>query len=164
MAPGVVRMRRLVLAVALSGLCLGACRSPDGPRWDLTLHPVTGVVTYDGRPAAGVLVGLLPIDAPLPPAIPANPRATTREDGTFTIGTFRDGDGACAGSYQILLSWAPPPVEGEEAQTDRLLGWFDAAHSPLRLTVTAGANVIPPIVIPARKVPPAEVPGIPGRN
>lgn len=38
------------------------------------------------------------------------------------------------------------------------------AHSPLRRTVTAGANVIPPIVIPARKVPPAEVPGIPGRN
>ena len=154
---------RTLPCVALA-FCLAGCGPPDGPRWDLTLHPVTGVVTYDGKPAAGVLVGLLPIDAPLPPAIPANPRATTREDGTFTIGTFRDGDGACVGSYQILLNWTPAPVAGEEARVDRLRGWFDAAHSPLRLMVVEGGNVIPPIAIPARTAPPAEVPGIPGRN
>jgi len=150
----------LVVLVA----CVAGCLQPDGPQWDLTLHSVTGVVRYGGRPAGGVLVGLLPIDAPIPPAIPANPRATTREDGTFTIGTFRDGDGACAGSYQILLTWTPPPTQDEEAQVDKLLGWYDAANSPLRLTVTPGDTVIPPIEIPVRATPPADVPGIPGRN
>jgi hypothetical protein len=153
-----------VVAAAVVALLVSGCRPPDGPRWDLTAHPVTGVITYDGKPAGGVLVGLLPIDAPLPPAIPANPRATTAEDGSFTITTFRDGDGACVGSYQILLTWAPPAVEGEEAQTDKLLGWYDAVHSPLRFTVAAGANEIPPIEIPARTKQAEELPGIPGRN
>ena len=45
-----------------------------------------------------------------------------------------------------------------------LLGWFDAANSRLLVTVTPGTNVIPPIAIPARTTPPADVPGIPGRN
>ena len=162
--PTSARRRSVVLALLLGIVVGGGCRQPDGPRWDLTAHRVSGKVTYDGQPAAGVLVGLLPIDAPPPPAIPSNPRATTRDDGTFSITTFSDGDGACVGSYQILLTWLPPAAEGEETQTDKLLGWYDAVHSPLRLTVVAGENVIPPIEIPARKTLPEELPGIPGRN
>ena len=162
--PTPTRSRRGWLTVSIAVTLLVGCRPPDGPRWDLTPHPVSGRVMYDGQPAAGVLVGLLPIDAPIPPAIPANPRATTREDGRFTITTFRDGDGACVGSYQILLTWALPAVEGEESQTDKLLGWYDAVHSPLRLTVVVGTNEIPPIDIPARKTLPEELPGVPGRN
>jgi len=164
MTPSLGRGHCLVLATGMAALFLVGCRPPDGPRWNLSPHPVSGVITYDGKPAAGVLVGLLPIDAPLPPAIPANPRATTSADGTFAITTFADGDGACVGSYQILLTWIPPAGEGEEAQSDKLLGWYDAVHSPLRITVAEGSNEIPPISIPALTRPPEELPGIPGRN
>lgn len=160
----ITKARTGMVTVCIAIAVLAGCRPPDGPQWDLTPHPVRGRVVYAGKPAAGVLVGLLPIDAPLPPAIPANPRATTKDDGSFEITTFRDGDGACVGSYQILLTWAPPAVEGEEDQTDKLLGWYDAVHSPLRIVVVAGANEIPSIDIPPRTTVPEELPGIPGRN
>lgn len=137
----------------------------EGPKWDLNPHIVTGKVLYDGRPASGVLVGLLPVDAPLPPAVPGNPIGTTGADGTFKLTTFNDGDGACEGSYQILLTWPVPSTSGDEERSkDKLLGWFDAAHSNLRYVVVKGSNTIPTINIPVPEYAPEEVPGIPGRN
>ena len=157
-------MKRLMVA-ALFGLGVTGCGGPDGPKWNLTPHPVTGKVLYEGKPAAGVMVGLFPMDAPMPPAIPENPSGVTGLDGTFTVKTFKDGDGACEGKYQVLLTWmVEDKTDTEEGRKDRLLGWYDAAHSPIYLTVKAGANTLPDIKIPPRKVPPEAMPGIPGRN
>lgn len=153
----------------LTGVFAVGCAKQEGPGWNLTPHPVKGVVVYDGKPAEGVLVGLIPVDAPMPPAIPANPTALTGADGAFAIGTIEPGDGACAGRYQIVLNWmvAKTNEDGttdEESREDKLLGWYDAAHSPLTLTVVEGVNVIPEIRIPPRTVLPEQLPGIPGRN
>lgn len=155
-----------ILATWLAMVCLLAgCGGKDGPQWNLTPHPVTGKVIYDGKPAEGVLVGLLPMDAPMPPAIPENPSAVTGPDGTFTIKTFKEGDGACEGNYQVLLTWmVAEKTDTEEGRKDKLLGWYDAAHSPVYFTVKPGANTIPVITIPARRTPPEAMPGIPGRN
>lgn len=151
-------------AVFLAVIGAMGCGS-DGPKWDLNPHPVTGKVLYDGKPASGVLVGLLPLDAPMPPSIPGNPIGTTGPDGTFTLTTFKEGDGACEGSYQILLTWMTPAAPGDEERSkDKLLGWYDAAHSNLRFMVVKGTNTIPTINIPVPEYSPAEMPGIPGRN
>ena len=154
--------------VLLAAVAAG-CAKPVGPQWNLTPHPVRGVVLYDGKPAEGVLVGLIPVDAPMPPAIPANPTGITGPDGAFAVGTLRPGDGACAGRYQIVLNWmvAKPGEDGtidEESREDRLLGWYDAAHSQLALTVVEGENIVPEIRVPARTTLPEQMPGIPGRN
>lgn len=151
---------------ALALLVVVGCAQPDGPVWNLDPHPVKGRVVYDGKPAEGVLVGLIPIDAPMPPAIPANPTAITGPDGTFTIGTISPGDGACVGRYQIVLNWmvSKEDESDEENKIDKLLGWYDAAHSPLNLTVIEGENSVPEIKIPLRTILPEQMPGIPGRN
>ena len=151
---------------ALALLVVVGCAQPDGPVWNLNPHPVKGRVLYDGKPAEGVLVGLIPIDAPMPPAIPANPTAITGPDGAFTIGTIQPGDGACVGRYQIVLNWmvSKEDESDEENKIDKLLGWYDAAHSPLNLTVIEGENSVPEIKIPPRTILPEQMPGIPGRN
>lgn len=154
------------LAAAVVALALVGCGSTDGPEWNLSPHPVKGKVLYDGKPVEGVLVGLIPIDAPMPPAIPANPTATTGPDGSFSIGTVQPGDGACPGRYQIVLNWmvSKEDESDEENRFDKLLGWYDAAHSSLFITVVEGENVVPPIAIPPRTILPEQLPGIPGRN
>ena len=82
------------------------------------------------------------------------------------IGTIKPGDGACAGKYQIVLNWmvSKEDASDEENKVDKLLGWYDAAHSPLFLTVVEGENVVPAIKIPPRTILPEQMPGIPGRN
>src|SRR5262245_18770575 len=80
----------------------------------VTVQPVTGKVLYDGKPAAGVKVFLLPTSAPMIPQIPSNPHGTTGPDGSFTLTTFKDRDGAAEGGYQVILLWPPETKEGEE--------------------------------------------------
>ncbi|MBP3956808.1 hypothetical protein J8F10_16160 [Gemmata sp. G18] len=165
-------MRRLVALVSLSAALASGCAGEstnDGP---VTAHPVTGRVIYDGKPAAGVSVILLPSDAPMVPRIPHNPNGVTKDDGTFTITTFSEGDGAAEGGYQVLLTWPYDPAElaakgetsDEAKDMDRLMGWYDAAHTPVSVRVKPGANEIPTINIPKITRPAGAVQGIPGRN
>lgn len=156
-------MRKTALLVLVLGLV--GCGGPDGPKYDLTPHPVKGKVLYDGKPASGVLVGLLPLDAPMPPAVPGNPNGVTGSDGSFTLTTFKEGDGACEGQYQVLLTWMTEVAQDkEETRKDKLLGWYDAAHSNIRYGVVKGDNTIPTINLPPRNIKPEQMPGIPGRN
>src|SRR5258707_15875435 len=84
-------VRGIFLALALSALA--GCGA-TGP---VRCHPVSGQVTYDGKPAAGVRVYLMPTSAPMVPVIPANPHAVTGADGRFKVSTYADGDGAPEG-------------------------------------------------------------------
>src|SRR5688500_7600325 len=63
----------------------------------VTVHPVSGQVLYDHKPAAGVQVFLYPTSAPMMPQIPMNPRGVTGPDGRFKISTYGEGDGAAEG-------------------------------------------------------------------
>lgn len=159
-------IRSLVL---FAGLVAAGCSSSSAPAPNPGgSHPVRGKVIYDGKPAAGVVVTLLPIDAPMVPQIPHNPRAVTEADGTFVIGTFTDSDGAAEGGYQILLNWPGEKnqnAEGEgEEDTDRLKGWYDGLHSQLNVRVKAGSNTIPDLNLPKVTAPAPPSAGIPGRN
>jgi hypothetical protein len=155
-------VKKLLLVVALA--VAGCSNDPNsGP---VQPQPVTGQVLYDGRPAAGVEVTLLPTDAPMVPRIPRNPHGVTGADGRFSLTTFAEGDGAAEGGYQVLLKW--PPTEKSEAEEateyDRLLGWYDGTHSKVSVRVKPGSNDIPVIAIPAISRPPQPSQGVPGRN
>jgi hypothetical protein len=163
-------MRSATVCAPLVAALLAGCSGPKTA--DLTPHPVTGKVTYDGKPAAGVKVTLVPTDAPMVPKIPQNPHAVTRADGTFAVTTFTDGDGAAEGGYQLVLTWPPDPAEkaakadsSDEAQdADRLMGWYDPLHTTLSVRVKPGANEVPPINIAKIAGPPPVAQGVPGRN
>src|SRR5438046_1248625 len=123
------------LARALPALALLVLTAGCGSARPIRCHPVTGQVIYDGKPAAGVRVYLMPTSAPMVPQIPSNPHAVTGSDGRFSVGTYGDADGAPEGGYQIVLYWPKGPEGGSESsegdESDQLLGWYDAAHSKL---------------------------------
>jgi hypothetical protein len=130
----------------------------------IAVHPVSGQVVYDGKPAAGVRVFLLPTSAPTVPDIPSNPHGVTEGDGRFTLTTFAAGDGAAEGGYQVILFWPPDGPTEEEHDVDRLYGWYDGVHSRLSVRVQPGDNSLAPFNLPAVSGPPAVSEGVPGRN
>jgi hypothetical protein len=161
-----------VLVPLLAGLLAGCADPKSG---GLAMNPVTGKVLYDGKPAGGVKVTLVPTDAPMVPKIPQNPHAVTKADGTFAIGTFADADGAAEGGYQLILSWPVDPAEKkpkddkaeaseESIDADRLMGWYDPLHSNINVRVKGGPNEVPTINIPKVTAPPPVSQGVPGRN
>jgi hypothetical protein len=117
-----------------------------------------------------VQVTLIPTDAPMVPKIPRNPHAVTKADGTFSLGTFAEADGAAEGGYQLVLAWPPDPAKGEKSESeeapdvDRLMGWYDPLHSTVSVRVKNGPNEIPAINVPKITGPPPASEGVPGRN
>jgi hypothetical protein len=151
-------------------LFVGGCASPPPANEPdaLVPHPVAGKVTFDGQPVGGIVVTLFPLDAPTVPKVPKNPQGVTKDDGTFTISTFADNDGAPAGGYRVLLRWPDPEgtksERGAEGGEDKLLGWYDAAHSKFDVRVKPGKNELPVMNLVKRSTTPAASPGIPGQN
>lgn len=156
----------VILCGCLAALHLIAGCSKSEER--IPTHPVFGRVLYDGRPAVGVQVTLIPTDAPMVPQIPRNPHGLTDDEGRFTLSTFDEGDGAAEGGYQVVLLWpspADPEREGlEEEETDRLFGWYDPAHSTISVRIKPGVNELPQWNLPKLTSPPPPSEGIPGRN
>jgi hypothetical protein len=153
---------RLVGVFICSGLVGVAGCGESGER--IPVYPVSGQVVYDGKPAAGVQVYFVPTSAPMVPRIPSNPHAVTGPDGRFKITTYDENDGAPEGGYQVLLIWPEVVTESEESTKDKLFGWFDGAHTKLKIDVKTGSNEMPPIAIKAITGPPEELKGIPGKN
>jgi len=156
---------RVVLPLSVCALLLAVgCGKEKGP---VPVHPVSGKIVYGGKPAAGVRVFLYPTSAPIVPEIPKNPSGVTGSDGRFAISTYEADDGAAEGGYQIVLLWPPPPDKSgdtEESDTDRLLGWYDAAHSRLTAQIKSGANDLKTISLSPVSSAPAASEGVPGRN
>jgi len=129
-------------------------------------YPTSGSVIYDGKPAKGVQVFLLPTSAPIVPQVPQNPYGITDEQGQFRLTTYGDFDGAAEGGYQVVLLWPDESAaeEAEGASQDRFLGWYDASRSQLTVNIKPGTNQLLPFKIPKVTRPPEELKGVPGRN
>jgi hypothetical protein len=135
--------RWLVLATALG--CASCSGSDSGG-----LHPVTGKVLHNDKPARGVVVtfhlkGADPVKA-------IRPVGMSGEDGTFTLATG-PREGAAPGEYVATFIWpenvAPKAkkafsLDGPESQ-DRLRGAYaNPATSTFKVEIKEGANQLPP--------------------
>jgi len=156
-----MRLRTVFALTVLLQFFAGCDSRPPG----VPTYRVSGQILYGGAPAAGVQIFLLPTSAPTVPEVPNHPHGVTGADGRFTLTTYKDGDGAPEGGYQILLLWPPEASEEEErSKEDRLFGWYTAVTSKLTVDVKPGDNQIPTFDLPVRKGPPPKSEGIPGRN
>jgi len=76
--------------------------------------PATGSVTYKKtKPAAGALIVFHPTDPALEKKIGGKPFATVKEDGTYVLTSYAEGDGAPEGEYGVTVQWQAKAKEGK---------------------------------------------------
>jgi hypothetical protein len=133
--------RRLARLLAVSCLLAGvaSCGS-EASKPGKPVFPVRGQVLVNDKPAAGAVVVFIPVNEPAPPTDP-RPGATVEEDGSYSLSTYGDKDGAPAGDYFVVVTW---PVDGRDDE-DRLRGRYgDPGQPRLKATVKGGPTEVPP--------------------
>jgi hypothetical protein len=119
----------------------------------LEVHPVKGVVLFNNEPMkGGGSINFFPMEKGGRAAA-----GTINEDGTFTLESYRDGDGAgaAAGKYRVVINQTTVQegegsTGGEESATesvetvekkDRIPETYsNAANSPLIQEIQSGEN------------------------
>lgn len=80
----------------LVGLLVCGCSRPSGP----AVVPVSGTVTFDGKPLKGATLRFIPTGAT--PGGGAN--GFTKPDGTYELTGIRGGAGTSPGEYKVVIS------------------------------------------------------------
>jgi hypothetical protein len=88
--------RTIALAVVLLP-CWGCGSDSSAPPAGSTV-PIKGKVTFKGQPVTGGDIQFEPTDS----GRPANGKI--QPDGTFTMTTFKEGDGAVPGTHRVAVS------------------------------------------------------------
>lgn len=133
-------------AALFGSVLLVGCGSDNG------LHPVTGSVTVNDKPAAGALIVFHLDGPPDMKAIP--PSATAGPDGSFTMATGTAG-GVKPGKYIATIIWPDPSFKITEAQRMQGINPSDAPDvlkgryatrekSDQKVEIKAGENKLPP--------------------
>lgn len=130
----------LVLGVVGSVLVIAVVALSGGP--PCPVYPVQGVARAGTTPLVGAQIRLFPRGHVLPDD--AVPTATVAADGSFTLGTFRKGDGAPAGEYVATVQWYRVAKDGSVGGNALPKQYASPATSPLTVTVQEGANQLPP--------------------
>ncbi len=140
-----VRMRIILLLMAvLSTGCAEEFRAP----WE-TVYPAKGLLHHQGRPLAGAQITLIPEEDYIPEHV--RPSATTKDDGTFELGTYSNADGAPAGDYKVLVLHYPvtgPKESPSPGPNDLPPRYARRETTPLKLSVSAEGAPLPPLDIP----------------
>jgi hypothetical protein len=128
---------------------LSSCGS-EGPK----LHPVTGRVLYDDKPAEGATVVFHPVNAT---ADAPKPSGVAGKDGAFTLSTYPRGAGAPEGDYVVLVTWfeaaGTSPKEGRDPPQPKSKlpqRYADSNQSGLKATVKPGENKLEPFKLTKR--------------
>jgi hypothetical protein len=143
--------RYLLAAVLILGLVWSTACSSKGPK----LYPVTGKVFYNGKPAKGAQVIFHPKEDKGPSTL--HPTGTVEEDGSFSLSSREEEDGAPAGTYYVFIRWpesAMPDVKGNKRKYigavpgDALKGKYTDHKNPKFFAdVKEGSNQLEPFQI-----------------
>jgi hypothetical protein len=128
--------------LALLVCCFASCGKTTT---QLATYEVKGQILQNGRPVPHATVVFHP-SFELGPEV-SKPRATTNEDGTFTISTYATADGAPEGEYKVTVEqWTTTkPEEGPKSRLDPKFGKPD--QSGISVRVASGKNELPVIVL-----------------
>jgi hypothetical protein len=134
------RILALLLALSLFGSIVGC--SDNG----LGLVPVSGKVTFAGQPPPkGGTITFNPIT--VQEGLPRRPgTAQFAQDGTFTVTSFKKGDGLVPGTYHPRVAcWKAPPDSNDPSSFDRL-NYVPKDFQPDPIVVAADADEVDVII------------------
>jgi hypothetical protein len=142
---------RAAMLAAVAGAW--GCRDDSATGPGVPVFPVKGKVTFEGEPAAGAFVVFNPKAAPKAGAEGFTPRATVQADGSFSLTSATEGDGAPAGDYAVTVQWTRPVKQGSDLVAGPNViprAYGTPATTPLQVTVKESDNALEPFAI-ARK-------------
>ncbi len=127
-------MTRWMLVLSLLLVC---CSCGDRIK-EKPLFPVIGKVLVDNKP-----VGQLAIRCISATGIDQNDPTTsatfTQEDGSFSISTYRSGDGVPEGDYSLTFQWGERNLMNMSYSGDKFNGKYsDPNASTIKFTVKPG--------------------------
>jgi hypothetical protein len=135
--------RFALLAVVLA-CASGGCGSGGKP----DAVPAGGKVVFNKTvPPVGALVVFHPTDPAAEKRIGGKPFGKVKDDGTFVLTTYSEGDGAPPGEYGVTIDWRAPAKDtkfslgdpGSGAGPSRLNPKYSNPQQPtLKATVRAG--------------------------
>jgi len=141
-----LRLPSMIAILALAGVAAGCGGKAPAP-WE-QVYPATGTVLFKGKPLAGAVITLVPLDAEFPNSV--RPSATSKDDGTFALGTYATADGAPAAEYKALVLHYPvvgPKDHPSAGPNDLPRKYARAESSDLRVVVSPENSELPPLVI-----------------
>ena len=130
------------VVLALAAL-VPACSSGRRP-----VYPVRGQVLVKGKPAFHAQVTFHPVVDNSPEAV--HPVGIVDEEGSFTLTSYKQGDGAPEGEYLVTVQWflATKPRNASAGDDYTTVNHLPARYgrpesSGLRATVRKGDNELP---------------------
>jgi hypothetical protein len=124
----------LLVSLALSGGC-------GKKKKDIPQYKAKGKILLDDKPIAGLEVMFFTTDKTLEEDMMESkiprPHALTKGDGSFTLGTKGDGDGAPAGEYKVVVSAPSGRGFGKTASSGPTISkkYKQPETSPLKVTI-----------------------------
>ncbi len=105
----------LVLAVGCLATAIVVTAAPGcGSSGKPAAIPATGKVMFKKTvPAVTALVVFHPVDPNFEKTIGGKPFGKVKDDGTFALTTFAEGDGAPEGEYGVTIDWRGNPKDGK---------------------------------------------------
>jgi len=98
----------LITSATLSALFVLGCGGGDFPT-----TKVTGRVVCKGQPVSGIHVFFEPLQSGQDALVGKQGIGRTKEDGTFSISTYGDGDGAVVGKHRVRVGWSDSATSTE---------------------------------------------------
>jgi hypothetical protein len=132
----------LAAAILLVGCGASGCGSNDKGK-------VSGTVKAAGQPVTGGSISFAPVAGSV-----ASGRVATgavRSDGTFSLSTDTDEDGALIGRHEVV--YTPPSVGGESADPAAKSPYHGLVPREPQVEVKAGENTFAIELIPAQPAP-----------
>lgn len=125
------------------GIAFGSWLLQPGP--PCPVHPVAGRVALGKAVPAGAEIVFHPVAGELPEQ--AVPRATVRDDGSFTVSTFQSDDGAPEGKYVVTIQWFRLSNDGAPGPNVLPRRYAAPESTPLQVAIAPGSNQLAPFTI-----------------
>lgn len=113
---------------------------------EVRVFPVSGQVTFQGKPTKGALVVFHRLDPP--ESWNETPRAYVLDDGSFSMTTRTRDDGAPAGSYAVTIVWQPQDDEDEDPGPNLLPRKYSNPDTSGLVVEVEGPTTLPPFELP----------------
>lgn len=125
--------------------------------WQAKTYAASGRISINGQPPAGAVVTLHSVKRKVDQR-GSNPWGIVRDDGTFSLSTYEQEDGAPPGEYAVTVRWPEDVTDMAAAMLDRLGGAYsNEERSEWKVTIEPGKTELPLIEIKGAKIKSSDV-------